>query len=276
MKFSLAHLTLLPIAPPEMTYIAARAGFDYVSFRIIPLGLPGEKPFAVYADEPLFRRTRTALRETGLAVLDVELARIADGVDVKNYVPGMEAAAEIGATHMTSSVWTDNRNFALDAYVELCDLAKPFGLTIDLEFVPWSNLTTARDASAFLRDAKRDNCGVLVDALHFHRSRGSLEDLAALPPEWIHYIHICDAPENIPATTEEIIHTARAERLYVGEGGINIAEMVNHLPEAPCVLEMPHCKRAEELGYAEHVFRCLETAKAYFADKPKPFGTKRV
>jgi hypothetical protein len=32
-EFSLAHLTVLGCAPPEMTYIAARAGYDYVSIR---------------------------------------------------------------------------------------------------------------------------------------------------------------------------------------------------------------------------------------------------
>ena len=41
-KYSLAHLTVLGCAPPEMTYIAGRAGYDYVSFRPIFMGLPGE------------------------------------------------------------------------------------------------------------------------------------------------------------------------------------------------------------------------------------------
>jgi len=271
MKFSLAHLTLLPVAPPEMTYIAARAGFDSVSFRIIPLGLPGEKRFAVYEDKELFRRTKTALRDTGLGVLDVELARIADGVDVKQYVPGMEAAAELGAKHMTSSVWTADRTFALEAFMELCDLAKPFGLTVDIEFVTWANLTGVADTAAFLRDAGRDNCGILVDTLHFHRSRCTLEEAEALPPEWIHYIHICDAPAAIPETTEGLIHAGRAERLYVGEGGINIAEILNRLPEAACAIELPHAQRADEFGYAEHACRSLETAKAYFAENPVSF-----
>ena len=41
-QYSLAHLTVLGCAPPEMTYIAARAGYDYVSLRPIFMGLPGE------------------------------------------------------------------------------------------------------------------------------------------------------------------------------------------------------------------------------------------
>ena len=50
-EFSLAHLTVLGCAPPEMTYIAARAGYDYVSIRPIFMGLPGEPNYAL-ADNP--------------------------------------------------------------------------------------------------------------------------------------------------------------------------------------------------------------------------------
>jgi hypothetical protein len=31
-QFSLAQLTVMNCAPPEMTYLAARAGYDFVSF----------------------------------------------------------------------------------------------------------------------------------------------------------------------------------------------------------------------------------------------------
>jgi hypothetical protein len=41
-RFSLAHLTVLGCAPPEVTHIAARAGYDFVSYRIIPMGLANE------------------------------------------------------------------------------------------------------------------------------------------------------------------------------------------------------------------------------------------
>ena len=41
-QFSLAHLTILGCTPPEMTYIAARSGYDFVSLRLICMGVPGE------------------------------------------------------------------------------------------------------------------------------------------------------------------------------------------------------------------------------------------
>ena len=46
-EYSLAHLTVMGLAPPEMIYVAARAGYDYVSIRPIYMGLPGEPDYAL-------------------------------------------------------------------------------------------------------------------------------------------------------------------------------------------------------------------------------------
>jgi sugar phosphate isomerase/epimerase len=66
-----------------------------------------------------------------------------------------------------------------------------------------------------------------------------------------------------------LIHTGRDERLYVGEGGIDIAAILNRLPEMVYSIELPHIERAKELGYAEHARRCLETSKNYFKTHPR-------
>jgi sugar phosphate isomerase/epimerase len=93
--------------------------------------------------------------------------------------------------------------------------------------------------------------------------------MEVVPREWFHFVHLCDAPAEIPTTTEGLIHTGRDERLYVGEGGIDIAGIVNRLPEVPYSFELPHLARAKEIGYAEHAWRCLQTAKDYLAAHPR-------
>jgi len=252
-----------------VTYIAARAGYDFVSFRPILMGLPDEPNYALAENKAMLRQTKTALAETGLKVHDIELARIYDGVDLKTYVPAMEVAAELGARHVITSVWTPKRSYAIERLAELCDLAKTFGLTVNLEFVTWANVANLREAIDFGRAANRENCGILIDTLHFHRSRVTLDELDVVPREWFHFVHLCDAPKEIPTTTEGLIHTGRAERLYVGEGGIDIAGIVNRLPEMPYSIELPHLERAKEMGYAEHARRCLETAKQYLSAHPR-------
>ena len=268
-QFSLAHLTVLGCAPPEMTYIAARAGYDFVSYRPIYMGLPGEPNYDLAGNKEMLRQTRTALAATGLKLLDIELARIADGLEPKRYLPAMEVAAELGARHVLSSIWTSERNFAVERFAELCDLAKPLGLTVDLEFVTFAGVKNLKEALEVLRAAGRENCGIMVDTLHFSRSRVALTELDGVPRAWLHYAHLCDGPAEIPSTNEGLIHTAREERLYAGEGGIDIAAILNRLPEIPYSIELPHLARVKELGYAEHAWRCLQTAKDYLDAHPR-------
>jgi sugar phosphate isomerase/epimerase len=270
-EFSLAHLTVLGCAPPEMTYVAARAGYDYISPRLIMMGVAGEAhhDYDLSNDREMFRQTKRALADTGLKVHDIELARIRDDLDVKTFLPAMEVAAELGARHVISSVWTANETAALERFIELCDLARPLKLTVDLEFVSWADLVNLRQAIEFLNKANCENTGILVDVLHFSRSRVSPDELDSVPAKLFHFVHLCDAPAEIPDTKEELIHTGRDERLYVGEGGIDVAAIVNRIPEVPYSIELPHIARAKELGYAEHASRCLESARKYLAEHPR-------
>lgn len=264
-EYSLAHLTVLGCPPPEMTYIAARAGYDYISPRFICMHLPGEPDYEVARNPQLLRDTRRALAATGVRVHDIELARILDDADPRSYLPALDAAAELGARAVLSSIWTQRRDFAVDRFGELCDLAAGFGLTVDLEPVPVAGVATVADAADVLRRAGRANAGLMVDMHHFHRARNALDLLDGLPREWFHFAHLCDADGAIPAERAEMMRIMRGERLYLGEGGIDIAAIVERLPQVVYSLEIPHLARVRELGYAEHAFRCLATAKAYLA-----------
>lgn len=262
-EFSLAHLTVLGCSPPEMTYIAARAGYDFVSFRPIYMGLPGEPNYALAENKKMLRQTKAALTEAGVKLLDIELARICDGINPKRYLPAMEVAAELGGRHVLSSIWTNDRNYYIESFAELCELAKPFGLTIELEFVPIASVSNLAGTLDVLRTAKQENAGLMIDIHHFHRSGDKVEDLDEVPREWFRYLHLCDAPGKIPTSREEVTHILREERLYLGEGGIDVASIVNRLPEIPYSIELPHTKRVQELGYEEFARRCLLMAKNY-------------
>jgi sugar phosphate isomerase/epimerase len=273
-EFSLAHLTVLGCAPPEMTYIAARAGYHFISPRLIMIGVPGEADhdYDLATNPGMLRQTKRALAETGLKVHDIELARIRDDIDVKTFVPAIEVAAELGVKHVISSVWTSNETVALERFIELCELAKPLGLTVNLEFVTWANVVNLQQAIAFLDKSKCDNTGVLVDILHFSRSRVSPDELDGVPPNLFNFVHLCDGPAEIPATKEELIRAGRDERLYLGEGQIDVAGIIHRIPEVPYSIELPHIARVKELGYAEHAWRCIESAKAYLAEHPRSGG----
>ena len=261
--FSLAHLTLIGCSAPELTYIAARAGYDFVSLRLIPMGVPGEHP-CLPQDKAMMRATKAALDATGIQLHDCELARILPDRDPKTYLPAIEVAAELGARHVISSAWTTDRTdrtFVVDRYAEICDLAAPFGVTVDLEFPTFSRLTNLHEAADIVRAAGRANGGILIDTIYAHFSRLDPRDLDTLPREWFHFLHIADVPEEIPSDREGMVHIARDERLYPGEGCFDFAALVDRLPHLTYSIELPNLKRAAELGYEGHARRCLETAK---------------
>jgi sugar phosphate isomerase/epimerase len=252
-----------------MVHLAQRAGYDFISPRIIPLGTEGEPRYALAEDKAMMRQTKAALAATGIKVHDIELARIADGIDVKTYLPAFEAAAELGSRCVLTSAWTTNRSFVIESYAAMCDLAKPFGLTVDFEFPSFAGITNLRDALAVVRAAGRENCGIMVDTLYIAYSRVALEELDEIPRRWFHFAHLCDAPAEIPGTGEGMIHIARDARLYVGEGGIDIAAILNRMPEIPYSIELPNDRRVEEYGYEEHARRCVQAARRYFARHPR-------
>lgn len=274
-QFSLAYLTVLGCPPPEMMHIAVRTGYDFVSLRPIYMGLPGEPNFSFAGNKELMQQTKTALSETGVRLLDIELAKIYDGVDPKNYVSAMESAAELGGKHVLSSIWTDDRNFAIERFAELCELAKSFGLTVDLEYVPIASVKNLAGALDVLRTAKQDNAGLMIDIHHFHRAGDKVEDLDAVPREWFHFLHLCNACKDIPDSVEEMTRILREERLYCCEGGIDIASIVNRIPEIPCSIELPNIKCVQEYGFEEHARRCLQSAKDYFDQHPREDSKKQ-
>ena len=265
-RFSLAYLTVPGVTPPEQTYIAARAGYDFVSLRLAHLGVADEPEFEPLSPSVL-RHTRDALRETGLGVLDIELARIVRERPANDYLPAMEAGAMLGARHMIASAWTtatDDRDFVVARYAEICDLARPYGLTVDLEFPTFSRLGSLAAARDVVEAAARPNAGILVDALYFHFSRCGRDELAVLPRHWVNFVHLCDAGAAIPRDRDEMKRIAREARFYAGEGAVDLPALAAGLPDVPFSIELPNARRTAELGLTGHARRCLDTARAYF------------
>jgi len=263
--FSLAHLTMLTVSPPDLVEIAARAGYQFVSLRPIPVGAPNEPLHPFATDKELRARTRAALTATGVGLLDIEVARIIKEARPRNYLPAIEAAAEMGGRHVLTSAWCDDQPYIQDFYTELCTLAEPFGLTVDFEFVTWSGVKSLNDAAEVVRQSRRPNAGIVIDTLHFDRCHADPRKLNSLPREWFHFAQINDAPLRFSGERDELIRVGRAGRLYLGEGGIDIAAILGQLPAIPLSIEIPNPEKLAALGAEQYARLCIETARSYLA-----------
>jgi sugar phosphate isomerase/epimerase len=266
--YSLAHLTALSLSPPELVDAAAAAGYRYVGLRMTKV-TPQEPHYPLAYDPALMRATKTHLAATGIEVLDIELARITSGDNPRDYLRFLEAGAELGARHVITQLPDSDFARKSDRFAELCVLAAPLGLTIDLEFPSWTETPNLTEAVRVLRAAGQPNAGLLIDLLHFARSGSSVEELRGLPPEWFHYAHVCDAPAEIPATTAELIHTARFERLFPGEGGIDMHGILAALPDGiPYALEIPRAMLVAQVGAKEHARLAIAAARRHLDHAP--------
>ncbi|SFC20630.1 sugar phosphate isomerase/epimerase family protein [Tropicimonas isoalkanivorans] len=264
-KYSLAYLTVPGVTPPEQTYIAARAGYEYVSYRLFHLGVAGE-PDIDPTSPQVIRESKQALADTGVKCFDIELMRILRSIQPRDFLPAFEAGAELGARHVISSAWTDvrnDRNYIVETFAEICDLAEPFGLTVNLEFPAFSRLTTLEEVLDILERTGRRNQGVLVDTLYMHFNKAPLMALERVPAEWINFLHICDA-EDLAFTKDEMIRIARDARLYPGEGAIDFSSVNYMFPNLPLSIELPHAARMAEFGPEQHARNCIEAARAVF------------
>ncbi|WP_433363472.1 TIM barrel protein [Actinoplanes sp. CA-142083] len=261
--FSLAHLTALSLSPPELVDAAAEAGYRYVGLRLTRV-TPQEPHYPLATDPALMRTTKVRLAATGIEVLDIELARISPDEDPRDFQRFLEAGAELGARHVIAQLPDPDRARKTDRFAQLCEMARPLGLTVDLEFPSWTETPDLNAAVRVLRGAAQPNAGILVDLLHFARSGSSVADLRQLPAEWFHFVHVCDAPPGVPATNEGLIHTARFERLFPGEGGIDIPGILGALPPGlPYALEIPRATLVAQVGGKEHARLAIAAARTH-------------
>ena len=266
-RYSLAHLTIIDVPTPELVRIAYRTGYDFVSPRLICDGLPG-RDYSLSRDDDLLRSTVRALAETGLPVHDIELARIADGLDPATYESDLAIGAELGARHLISSVWTHDHSYAVDAFGRLCRLAAQYDLTVNLEWVPIAAVSTMSAALEVIAAVNEPNARLMVDLHHFHRSRERLADLDAIPAGLFSVAQICDAPAEIPTDPNEMTRIIREGRSYLGEGGIDPAAILARMPQCVYSIELPNSAAVARWGAEGHARRCLETAREYLEGQP--------
>ncbi|OPY96554.1 xylose isomerase [Bradyrhizobium sacchari] len=263
--YSLAYLTSAPMAPPDALLLAQKLGYQAIGVRVAPATPGGD--FSPLATDPcLLLETIRGIDDTGITVFDVEIARLRADFEVDQFAAFLEAAGELKARAILVAGDDLDEARLTDSFAQFCKAAASYGLTADLEFMPWTAVKNAEAALRIVTKAGEPNGRVLVDALHAARSATTLNDIAALPRNLLSYAQLCDAPARIPTTNDELIHTARCARLIPGEGGIDLAGIVSALPDdLPLSLEIPNDEWLPRLGAEEWGRRALAAARRVVA-----------
>jgi len=269
--YSLAYLTSHRCTPPQAVRVAASQAYDFVGLRLWP-NAPGAPHQALLGLPEVLRETVAAQRDTGVGVFDLEIIRIGEDFDPHRWDAMYEAGAALGARAILVAGDDRDETRLADNYARLCVVMQPFGMSADLEFMPWTAVPDARAALHIVRKAGTPaNAGILVDALHVGRSTTTLDDIRAIPRSLLHYAQICDAQAGQHFSDEQLIHTARCERLLPGEGTIPLQTLFDALPhDLPISVEVVNLEREKTAGPMQWAGTCLAASRPFVEPRRNP------
>ena len=254
---------IMPEATPvQLVEAAAHAGFDFGG-----MWMEADQWTAATT-----REVKAALATTGLRLLDIEVVWIKPGPLDPAHLRIVDVGLELGARNVLCVSSDPDAGATRDKLAVLMAHAAGGDIRINLEFGLFTEVKTIGQASAILREIDAPNMGLLIDALHWTRSGGTVADVAAVPVEWLGYAQLCDAP--MPgvdiADAAAVIDEAIDGRVALGRGGLAIGDLLDALPVGlPIGIE----ERSKALrdGFPDLRLRAVElmrTSRAWMAARP--------
>jgi hypothetical protein len=254
---SLAAGILPEATPAQLIECAAAADFDFGGMWI-------ERETWTPATT---RAIRAQARDAGVELLDCEVAWIMPGAPDPWLVELVDIAAELGARNLLCVSSDPDMAATTAKFQAMVDAAKGTGVRVNLEFGIFTEVKTIHMARAVLEAVEGEAKALLVDTLHWARSGGTAEDLAALPGEWLSYCQPCDAPAEGPdlASFDAIIDDAINRRMALGQGGLPLASMVDALPaHLPMAVEERSAALRDNFPVLiERARECARTSRAW-------------
>jgi sugar phosphate isomerase/epimerase len=262
--YSLAYLSSHRCTPPDAVRVAAANGYAFVGLRLWP-NAPGAPQQHLLGLPEVLRETLAMQRDTGVGVFDLEIIRIGAQFDPHTWDALYDAGAALNARAILVAGDDPDEARLTANYARLCEVMQPYGMTADLEFMPWTAVPNAKAAMRIIVNAGTPgNAGILVDALHFGRSLTTLDDIRAIPRDLLHYAQICDAQAGTHFTTEQMIHTARCERLLPGHGTIDVRGLFDALPvDLPISVEVVNFAREAQANPGEWAAICMAASRPF-------------
>lgn len=234
-------LTLAPLTvgrPDPLTLIdaAACAEFDAVGMTA---RTPEGAVSRLYDDEGFVAEVERYLSERSLGVLDIGVITLSEYTDFEAVERVIAIGGRLGATIVIAVGWDKSFDRAAVSLSKVASIAGKTGLSVALEFMPYSWTRTLEEAKSIVREVNEPNVGLVLDVLHYMRSGGRVESASSADFDDVCLLQLCDG-RDISVVPEDMRAEAVSDRLYPGKGQFPLRRILQLVSrDVPLTVEAP-------------------------------------
>lgn len=262
-SLGIENISVFGLPPIEFVNLAADLGCQHIStgLSVFDFGVHDYPAFSL-RDDPALRRDMIAVmrdREVSISLGEGLLVR--EGGDVRDLQSDLDLFRELGVGRINTVSMDPDLARTFDEFGILTELAAARGMEVTTELSPSLTVADLPTALAAIRHVGRPDFKLLIDTMHFVRSGSGAKDIAALDPDLIGYVQICDAP--IKPRFESYFEESMYERMVPGEGELGLREIVAALPhDRVYAIEVPLRSEAlAGLGPHDRLRKCVDATR---------------
>lgn len=266
-ELGIENLSVFGLPPVEYVNLAADLGCRHISTGLTQLfyNPQGYPPFSLRDDPALRREMVAAMADRGVEISLGEGFVVREGSQARDWARDLDVMAELGARRINMVSMDADLARTFDQFAIAAEMGGKHGFAMTTEFGPALSVGDLARALQAVRHVGRPDFKLLLDTMHFVRSGGRPEELAALEPGIIDYIQLSDAPREGRFST--YMEEAMFERMVPGTGELELLEVLRALPRDRVVsLEVPQRSLAEAgIEPYERLAPCVQATRDLLA-----------
>jgi sugar phosphate isomerase/epimerase len=260
-RLSLEQITAWDLPAPGLFDLARDLDCEAVSLFVEAVNPESAGP--PFVEDPiLVQECRARSAATGVRVHSLECFAMTPQTKVASFARALEIGEQLGGAAATAIVFDPDRARATDNLARFAALAESYGLAVNLEFIALSAVRNLAEATEMVKAIGAPRLGLVIDALHWTRSGGTVAALAALDARLVGAIQLCDGPAEMPCDLQ-LFHEGFLQRMIPGEGAFAIGDFLRALPPNRLIgIEVPLKDLADQgIAIAERARRAVAGAR---------------
>lgn len=262
-RLGIENISVFGLPPIDFVNLAADLGCQCISTGLtsFDFGIHDYPPFSLRDDLALRREMKAALRDRGIAISLGEGLTIRPGVSARDHEADLDIFCELGVEVINTVSMDPDLGRTFDEFAIMTEMVSARGRRTTTELAPSLAVCDLPTALAAVRHVSRPDFNLLIDTMHVIRSGSSAAEIAALDPDLIGYVQLCDAP--LKPRFDSYFEESMFERMVPGEGELGLSELLAVLPaDRTYSLEVPLRDLAKSgVGPHERLGRCVTAAR---------------